>query len=129
MFLPLFDMQTVHWCFYLAPTHTQMFLTLLSPAERAGRKHDRDGGGRRGRPRGAPQDGGRGRHGGGGQGLHHGPVSELTEHGHGPAEGEGLGNRHGAKEQSRGEVLRDVDDRRRRRRRRRPHLLAQNKIL
>lgn len=87
---------------------------LLSPAERTGREHDRNGRRRRGRARGAAEDGGRGRHGGGGQGLHHGPVSELAEHGHGPAEGEGLGHRHRAEEQSRGEVLRHVKRGRRR---------------
>lgn len=83
----------------------------MSSAERAGRQHDRDRRGRRGRARGAAQDGGRGRHGGGGQGLHHGPLSELAEHGHGPAEGEGLGHRHRAEEQSGGEVLRHVNSR------------------
>lgn len=85
-----------------------MFAPLCFVVERAGREHDRDGGGRRGRPRGALEDGGRGRHGGGGQGLLHGPDAKLAEHGHGPAEGEGLGHRHRAEEQSRGEVLRHV---------------------
>lgn len=78
------------------------------PAERAGREHDRDGRRRRGRSRGAAEDGGRRRHGGGGQGLHLGPVSELAEHGRGPAEGKGLGHHHRAEEQSGGEVLRHV---------------------
>lgn len=85
-----------------------MFLLANISAERAGREHDRDGRGRRGRARGAAQDGGRGRHRGGGQGLPHWPNSELAEHGHGPAEGEGLGHGHRAEEQSRGEVLRHV---------------------
>ncbi|KAG7261339.1 hypothetical protein CRUP_024962, partial [Coryphaenoides rupestris] len=33
------------------------------------------------------------------EGLHPGPHAEPPEHGHGPAEGEGLGHRHGAEDQ------------------------------